>query len=182
MGILFTIVTMVFGFFGSLLILRAYLWAMAISPRDPLVRFVWTLTDWLCNPLGYVVKPRGNWDWTSIAAALLTAVVYTLLQREALGFPATFASFAAMPLGLLLRWAVDLLIWGTIIYCFMSFTNGRHSPVFLLLGTLIDPFLRPIQRFLPRLGGFDLSPIVLFIAANLVLRFAASISSGLMIY
>ena len=75
MGILFTLLSIAFGFFGSLLILRAYLWTMAISPRDPIVRFVWTITDWLCNPIGYAVKPRGNWDWTSLAATLLTAVV-----------------------------------------------------------------------------------------------------------
>ena len=56
------------------------------------------------------------------------------------------------------------------------------SPVYRLLGTLIDPFLRPIRRFMPRIGGFDLSPVVLFIVANLVLRFAAPLSSGAFLY
>ncbi len=182
MGILFTLLSIAFGFFGSLLILRAYLWTMAISPRDPIVRFVWTITDWLCNPIGYAVKPRGNWDWTSLAATLLTAVVHTLLLREAAGLPATVTGFFLMPVALIIRWAVDLLIWGTIIYCFLSFTRGQMSPVYRLLGTLIDPFLRPIRRFMPRIGGFDLSPVVLFIVANLVLRFAAPLSSGAFLY
>lgn len=181
MGILFTLLEMLFGLFGSLLILRAWLWANAVSPRDPLVRFIWTFTDWLCNPVGYGVKPRGNWDWTSLAAALLTAVAYTLLLREVEGLPATLTGFLSMPLALIIRWAVDLLIWGTIIYCFLSFT-GRASPIYLLLGTLIDPFLRPIQRFLPRIGGFDLSPVVLFIVANIILRFVAPLSTGAYLY
>lgn len=182
MGILFTLAAIVFGFFGSLLILRAYLWAQAISPRDPLVRFVWMFTDWLCNPMGYVVKPRGNWDWTTLAAALLTAVVYTLFLREAAGLPATLEGFILMPLALLVRWAVDLLIWGTIIYCFLSFTSGNGSAIYRLLGTLIDPFLRPIQRIIPRIGGFDLSPVVLFIVANIILRFVGPLSSGSFFY
>ncbi len=114
-------------------------------------------------------------------AALLTAVAYTLILREVEGLPATLAGFLSMPLALLVRWAVDLLIWGTIIYCFLSFT-GRASPIYLLLGTLIDPFLRPIQRFLPRIGGFDLSPVVLFIVANIILRFVAPISTGAYLY
>lgn len=182
MGMLFTLLAIVFGLIGSLLLLRAYLWSLAISPRDPLVRFVWTFTDWLANPVAYLVKPRGNWDWTSLAAALLVAVVYTLLLREAAGLPATLEGFISMPIALLVRWAVDLLIWGTIIYCIMSFTNARTSPMMALLGTLIDPFLRPIRRFLPRIGGFDLSPVVLFLVANLILRFVAPMSTGVFLY
>ena len=182
MGILFTLLSIVFGFFGSLLILRAYLWTMAISPRDPIVRFVWTITDWFCNPIAYAVKPRGNWDWTSWAAALVTALVYTLILREAVGLPATVTGFFLMPLALLVRWSLDLLIWGTIIYCILSFTGGPASPVYRLFGTLVDPFLSPIRRFMPRISGFDLSPIVLFIAASLVSQFIAPMASGAFLY
>ena len=52
MGILFTLLSIAFGFFGSLLILRAYLWTMAISPRNPIVRFGGTNRDRVCNPIG----------------------------------------------------------------------------------------------------------------------------------
>ena len=51
MGFLLTVLAVVVGLLGSLLILRAYLWSLAISPRDPLVRFAWKLTDWLVNPV-----------------------------------------------------------------------------------------------------------------------------------
>ena len=47
-----------------------------------------------------------------MAATLLTAVVYTLLLREAAGLPATVTGFFLMPVALIIRWAVDLLIWG----------------------------------------------------------------------
>lgn len=115
MGFLLTVLAVVVGLLGSLLILRAYLWSLAISPRDPLVRFAWKLTDWLVNPVAYLVKPRGNWDLSSLAAALILAVAYTVFTREFTGLPATVAAFVAMPVALLVRWGVDLLIWGTII-------------------------------------------------------------------
>ena len=150
MGFLLTVLAVVVGLLGSLLILRAYLWSLAISPRDPLVRFAWKLTDWLVNPVAYLVKPRGNWDLSSLAAALILAVAYTVFTREFTGLPATVAAFVAMPVALLVRWGVDLL--------------------------------RPFRRFIPRIGGFDLSPIVLFLLLNLVLRFVAPVSAGILMF
>ena len=182
MGFLLTVLAVVVGLLGSLLILRAYLWSLAISPRDPLVRFAWKLTDWLVNPVAYLVKPRGNWDLSSLAAALILAVAYTVFTREFTGLPATVAAFVAMPVALLVRWGVDLLIWGTIIYCIMSFTSARNSGTMALMATMIDPFLRPFRRFIPRIGGFDLSPIVLFLLLTLVLRFVAPVSAGILMF
>ena len=182
MGFLLTVLAVVVGLLGSLLILRAYLWSLAISPRDPLVRFAWKLTDWLVNPVAYLVKPRGNWDLSSLAAALILAVAYTVFTREFTGLPATVAAFVAMPVALLVRWGVDLLIWGTIIYCILSFFADRWSSRMALLGTLLDPVLRPFRRLLPPIKGFDLSPILLFLLLNLAMRFIVPASMGLYVF
>jgi YggT family protein len=34
------------------------------------------------------------------------------------------------------------------------------APVYVMLGNVTDPVLRPIQRRMPTLGGFDLSPLI----------------------
>lgn len=64
----------------------------------------------------------------------------------------------------------------------MSFTSARNSGTMALMATMIDPFLRPFRRFIPRIGGFDLSPIVLFLLLNLVLRFVAPVSAGILMF
>ena len=81
-----------------------------------------------------------------------------------------------------LRWLVNLLIWGTIIYCVMSFFATRWSGYMALLGTLLDPFLRPFRRLLPPIKGFDLSPILFFLLLNLALRFLVPASMGLYVF
>jgi len=43
---------------------------------------------------------------------------------------------------------------------------------------LTAPLLRPIQRVLPRLGGFDISPLILFVIAQILLMVIASVSRG----
>jgi YggT family protein len=43
--------------------------------------------------------------------------------------------------------------------------NQFVRTVLTTLDRLIDPFLRPIRRVMPDLGGIDLSPMVLILAA-----------------
>lgn len=178
MDFLFGIFSLVTAILGSLLLLRAYLWSLAISPRDPLVRFAWKLTDWLVGPVTYLVKPVGNWDWSSLFTAVIVAVVQTLVMREVTGYPMTAAAMLATPAALLVRWAIDLLIWAVLIYAVMSFM--RPSAYLAMMGTIVDPFLRPFRRVIPRIGQFDLSPIVLFLLLNLALRFVLPMSEGML--
>ena len=72
--------------------------------------------------------------------------------------------------------------WGTIIYCILSFFANRWSGYMALLGTLLDPFLRPFRRLLPPIKGFDLSPILFFLLLNLALRFLVPASMGLYVF
>ena len=182
MSFVFWLVNLVVSILGCVLILRAYLWSLGISPRDPMVRFAWKLTDWLVNPISYIIRPRGNWEWASFVSALLVAVVATLLAHEVTGFPATGLAFAIAPIALVLRWATDLMTWGLIFYCVMSFVANPFSPYYALLATLMEPFLRPLRRFIPNIGRLDLTPIVLFIVLSALQGFLiVPASTGLLV-
>ncbi len=183
MSILFSLFSMVIAVLGSLLILRAYLWSLAISPRDPLVAFAWKFTDWLVNPIASLVKPKGVWDIPTLIAALVAAVVHTVVMKELTGFPVTASGFVLAPIALVFRWGIELISWGVIIYCVMSFmSRARYSPFFALLHTLCNPFLSPIRKVLPVIKGFDLSPIVLFILLNVLLHFIIPLSHGMVMF
>lgn len=59
-----------------------------------------------------------------------------------------------------------------------NIVNTRNRFVFLIADVsykLTEPALRPIRRYLPNLGGIDVSPIVLILliglAQNLVLKY-----------
>jgi YggT family protein len=52
--------------------------------------------------------------------------------------------------------------------------NSRNQAVATIgdiLYRLTEPVLRPIRRFLPNLGGLDLSPIVVFLAIYLIRQY-----------
>jgi YggT family protein len=48
------------------------------------------------------------------------------------------------------------------------FPNARESFIGNLLGTLVEPYLRPFRRFIPSIGPIDISPIVALIALYFV--------------
>ena len=73
---------------------------------------------------------------------------------------------------LLIITIINLLIWVIIIGAVLSWlilfnvVNLNNRFVYLVYDTinrLTDPLLNPIRRFLPNLGGIDISPVVLIL-------------------
>ena len=67
---------------------------------------------------------------------------------------------------------IDLFVWAIILSALMSWligfnvVNVNNKIVYIIadsLNRLTEPFLSPIRRFLPFLGGIDLSPVVLIL-------------------
>lgn len=53
------------------------------------------------------------------------------------------------------------------------FPIGRGSPLLAVsdaLATVTEPVLSPVRRMLPSFGGFDLSPVVVIIVAQIAAR------------
>ena len=68
--------------------------------------------------------------------------------------------------------AIDLYIWAVIISAVLTWlvhfgvVNTRNQFVSMIgefLWRLTEPGLRPIRRFVPLLGGIDISPVVLIL-------------------
>jgi YggT family protein len=68
----------------------------------------------------------------------------------------------------LLRWALYLVMWMTIIHVILSWVNP-YAPVAPALAMLVRPFLAPFQRIVPLIGGVDLSPVLLIVIVNVLL-------------
>ena len=81
------------------------------------------------------------------------------------------------PLATVLRWALEMMSWGVFIWVVMTWLNPQ-SPMTYALGTLEDPFVRPVRKIIPMFGRFDLSPIVVIILANVLLMLVTPISHG----
>ena len=84
--------------------------------------------------------------------------------------------------------AIDIYIWVVIVWIILSWLiafnviNTHNRFVYAVnhfLYRATEPALRPIRRFVPVIGGLDLSPIVLFLALFFVQRVLANIYHSL---
>ena len=76
----------------------------------------------------------------------------------------------------LIQWLIQAWIWVVIVWAIMSWLiafniiNGRNPTVLMVLRFLdavTRPVLRPLQRFIPTLGGVDVTPIIAVVVLTL---------------
>lgn len=163
--------------FGAVLILRAWMQVVRLPSANPVSQGVIQVTNWLVLPLRRVIPAAGGIDWASVVGAWLTAVVYLVLMVGVAGGE----PLNLFPIGLVVavlvvvKWAVSLLMWLTLLMALLSWVNPR-SQAMAVLYHLTAPFLNPIRRVVPLIGGADLSPLLLFVIAQIVLMIIGRVS------
>lgn len=156
---------------GVTLLGRAYMNYLGMPARNPLAQFSIALTDWMVRPLRRLVPSVGRFDAATLTAALLVAIVYLGMRFLLVGVGISgwpWSALLLMALVLLLRWAMYLVLWLTLLHVVLSWVNP-HAPMAPAVSILVRPFLAPFQRALPLVGGIDLSPIVVILIVNVML-------------
>lgn len=167
----------IFTLFGAALLLRAWLHGVRLTPYNPVSQGIFQATNWLVLPLRRFIPAARGIDWTSLFAAWLTAIVFIILMVAVSGGDAA----SLLPLGFIvalltmLKWALNLTIWLTLIMALLSWVNPR-SPAMAILLQLTAPFLNPLRRVLPTFGGIDLSPLVLFLIVEVLLMIVTRVT------
>ncbi len=166
------LINILFSLLGIVLIVRAWAYAIRLHAFNPWTQAVWRLTDWLVQPIRRLVSPGARFDWPSLLACALAAVLYLLLNWFIVVgrlppvqhlVPLLVAALLTMA-----RWAFNVILWATLIQAILSWVNPM-APIMPTLRTLTAPLLDPIRRVLPDLGGIDFSPLVLLVLAQVAM-------------
>lgn len=167
---------------GSVLLLRAWLYVWAFSPRHQFVQIVRRLTDWWSVPVSRLIHPQGAFDWPNLLGAFLAAII-TVALHAIVVHPTAFSAglWIIAPFAMMLRWALEMAGWIT---CFLMVTSwvSPQGPMHYLFATLLDPFLRPLRRLPLVVGRFDFAPVVLFIIFLILQSIVLPLSQGGMFY
>ena len=164
-------------------LLRAWMNQLRLRMTQQPGLFVMALTDWIVKPLRRALPRRWQQsplDWASLLAADLLALAYALilhllllLQQPALDPMVWLWSVPWLALKFLLRTVLQGLIGITLIHALLSWIQPL-SPIQGLFSRLLDPLLQPLRQRLPRLGGVDLSALVLLLLLQVLLLALAS--------
>ncbi|MEO8488103.1 MAG: YggT family protein [Betaproteobacteria bacterium] len=169
------VLEVVFGLLAYSFLLRFLMQAMRAPFKNPAGQAVIALTGWAVKPLRRVIPGTRGYDWASLLAAYLAEVLWMLSMflLFSSGFAGVTLNAALFVLASaavqLLKALLWLMIVVVIVQAVLSWV-APDGPLAGLLNALTFPFLRPLRRVIPPIGGtLDLTPLILIVAIQLIL-------------
>ncbi|HYG53770.1 MAG TPA: YggT family protein [Burkholderiales bacterium] len=159
-----TIVT----FVVFLLLARFHFQWLRVPFRNPVGEFVLVGTNWAVMPARRVIPGLGGLDLASLLLAWLAQTAGLWAQIAVAGGQPALGPILAVAAVDLLRYSLYLLVFAVIVQAVLSWVNP-YTPFAPVFDALTRPFLRPIRRFVPLLGQFDISPLILLIVLQVIL-------------
>jgi len=165
------IIDVVFGILTYTLLLRFVMQVLRAPFRNPAGQAVIALTDWIVKPLRKILPGFKGIDWASLVATYLFQVLWLFAYYFAFGsvFSPAGGGVYIVAIIELIRAALWLLIIVVFLQAILSWF-APDGPLAGLLNALTFPFLRPVRRIVPPIGGtLDLSPLIVIVLAQLAL-------------
>jgi YggT family protein len=162
------------GLFTLALLLRFFLQLVAAPFHNPVSQAVIALTNFAVRPARRIIPSWGWLDSASLILALLTQLVLQMSVLWLRDFPLlvadgqVFAAMLALALLSLLKLSIYIFLYGVLLQAILSWVNP-YTPLTPVLDSLTRPLLKPLRRIMPAMGGVDLTPLAIFIVAELML-------------
>jgi len=167
--------------YALVLVLRFMLQATGADYYNPVAQFVVRVTRPVLGPLRRVIPSRGRYDLAAVVLLLLLMMAKLLLFRLAdIPYTVIFGNAVGIEhvwLGSLAWLAVvdavvlviNVWFFAVLIRAVLSWiAPAGYNPVAEVLDRITDPLLRPVRRFIPLVGGIDLSPLAVLIGLQVL--------------
>ena len=167
------------GLVGGACLLRLIMQWQRIPFNNPIGRFIFAVSDWLVLPLRKRLPAIGRLDTASLAGAWLVKLAqFVALWLLSSGHGSLLAVLLLSVMGL-----AQLVISGLsaliLIYAVLSWVQPGSMNM-VLIERLCQPWLAPIRRVVPMIGGVDLSSLVLLLLLQIAGMVLGAIQMGLM--
>lgn len=158
-------------FFDALLmvlVIRVWLQLVRADFYNPLSQFVVKVTNPIVIPFRRIIPGLGGIDLATLLLAYFVGVLKFIVIPMLNGGP--FDPLPAMFIGLLylIKQTGFLLFVLMLVMAIMSWVVQGYNPTQVILHQLTDPFLKPIRKIIPPIGGLDLSILAAFLLLNVV--------------
>ena len=166
-----TIVQPLFSLAMLLIAVRFLAQLCGVSGYNPISMTLRRVTNVIVLPLSRLLPSGNRFSPGALLALILLQVVFIALmlglvgQLDAFNVLQAFIWSALGAAGLL----VSIIFYSVIAMIVVSFLAPQSShPAVEFIWELTEPVMAPLRQVLPPMGGLDFSPIILFIALNVV--------------
>ncbi|MGF6556902.1 YggT family protein [Pseudomonas sp. S30_BP2TU TE3576] len=152
-----------------IVLMRFILQLVRANFYNPLCQFIVKATQPLLKPLRRVIPSMFGLDMSSLVLALIVQIVLMAVILLLKGFEVDLLLLVPWALIALFSLFLNVLFYAMIISVILSWVApGSHNPGAELVAQITEPVLAPFRRFIPSLGGLDISPIFAFIVIQLL--------------
>lgn len=159
-------------FFSLVLLIIMLRFIMQLVRADfynPVSQFIVKVTNPLLVPLRRIIPGVAGIDMASVVLLLIVQCLELFLITLVLGATIQPVGLIMLAISELLSLALKIFLYGILIQVILSWVNpGAYNPVSSVLYQINAPLLRPAQRIMPPISGFDLSPILVMVGLQLI--------------
>ena len=160
MRALIYIIETIASLFTFILLLRFWLPWVGADFRNPISQGILKATSPLINPLRRFVPSIGRIDTATVLVAFLLQAITVVAVLLIMSDPVLPRFVVVAAIFELLTLSLHMFTFAIILKIVLSWiAPGTYNPATALLTDLTDPILRPLRRYIPPVGGFDVSPI-----------------------
>ncbi len=155
------------------LVLRFWLPWLKADFRNPLAQAILRLTSPLVVPIRRIVPAIGRLDSATLLVAFAIQYLTIALILLINGSEASIAAIAQTSMVDLVLLSLNLFMFAIVVKIILSWVaQGSYNPAIAIISTLTEPILQPFRRYMPSMGGLDISPlfaIILMMAATILI-------------
>lgn len=172
------LIDILFGIYMGIIALRIIMQWAQWEYHNPLVQLIIRATQAPIKLLRRFIPSIGRWDTATFillfTVALIKLLLIALLQTGIFGL-----AIILLVLADIFSLFITLFSISIILQVILSWL-APHSdhPVAPLIHSMNNPLLRPIRRWLPPMGGFDLSPLVVLLGLQVLAMLVLPLLTG----
>jgi len=153
----------------SIFWLRFLLQLVRADFYNPISQWIVKVTNPILNPIQQVIPVYKGWNIAALAIIFLLQMVSMTLASLVV-YESTLPPMWLLmgTIFQLLYMVTEFYFWLLIINVVLSWISPGYTPFGALVAQLAEPALAPFRKILPPMGGLDLSPIVAFLAIQIV--------------
>lgn len=163
------IITTLFHLYAFALALRFIFQWVKADFYNPLSQFVVKVTAPIVSPARRFIPSYKGLDIATLLLCYLVLVITQAIVQSISGYPITPLSVGILGITDLISMMIDVFFYAILVQALISWINPQsHNPINQVLASVTAPVLRPVQKFIPPLGGMDISPIFAMIGLKVI--------------
>lgn len=163
------LISTLFHLYAFALALRFILQWVHADFYNPLSQFVVKITSPVVNPFRKIIPGYKGLDLGTVLVCYLVLALSQAIVQSLSGYPITPLSVGILAITELVSLFIDVFFYAILIQAIISWINPHGgNPMTHVLASVTAPVLRPVQKFIPPLGGMDISPIFAMIGLKVI--------------